>query len=623
MMLNLRGWRALVFITLAASHMLLWAQAKPRIEKAADLPRFTYRVEGKLEDVVRKPERFAPFAAAVRKDLEGVLAGYEIADKASQRDLLVTLALLDFLDARYEQAFNRAEQVRSLQEKPADKLIGSLRLRAVSQAARSHALGSDGFKKATLDTIAAELAKSPYAVIENDVRELKASAELIGEALILGRVREVMQPIVDSSGVLSSEFAPGVVSARYALLVSLPLKSTFTEVFSTYLAANKVTKTDIWAARDITLQAGQGMTPVNVAVWDSGVDTQLFGKQVRRGRNGEPLVIAFDKYSRPATGELQAIPQALRGQLPTMKSRTKGLSDLQSNIDSAEASAVKAYLSKLPPDQYKAAMEELGLIGNYVHGTHVAGITMQGNPYAQLLVARIEFSHTLKPDPCPSLEQAFRDARNYHAYVGFLKKHGARVVNMSWGGNVTAIEGDLEQCGIGADPQARKVLARRYFEIGKKALTQAMANAPGMLFITAAGNSGNDATFIEDIPAGIVLRNLLTVGAVDLAGDEAGFTSYGPTVKVHANGYQVVSFIPGGERIAISGTSMAAPQVANLAAKMLAVNPKLTPVQIIKIIRDTAETSGDGRRHLIHPQKALGVANAAANTVKKAAANAN
>ncbi len=74
-----------------------------------------------------------------------------------------------------------------------------------------------------------------------------------------------------------------------------------------------------------------------------------------------------------------------------------------------------------------------------------------------------------------------------------------------------------------------------------------------------------------------MLPNLLTVGAVDLAGDEASFTSYGPTVKVHANGYQVESYLPGGERVALSGTSMASPQVTNLAAKMLAVNPKLKP----------------------------------------------
>ena len=108
-----------------------------------------------------------------------------------------------------------------------------------------------------------------------------------------------------------------------------------------------------------------------------------------------------------------------------------------------------------------------------------------------------------------------------------------------------------------------------------------------------------------ELSAAISAPNLLSVGAVDKAGDEASFTSYGPTIVVHANGYQVDSVIPGGERLAESGTSMAAPQVTNLAAKLLAVNPKLTPVQLIAIIRDTAEKTADGRRTLIHPAKAL------------------
>jgi subtilisin family serine protease len=126
-----------------------------------------------------------------------------------------------------------------------------------------------------------------------------------------------------------------------------------------------------------------------------------------------------------------------------------------------------------------------------------------------------------------------------------------------------------------------------------------------MLFITAAGNSNEDASFTEDIPAGIVLPNLMTVGAVDKAGDEASFTSYGPTVVVHANGYQVESIIPGGDKLAESGTSMASPQVANLAAKILAVAPKLKPSEVIAIIRDTAEKTPDGRRTLVNPRKAL------------------
>jgi subtilisin family serine protease len=55
---------------------------------------------------------------------------------------------------------------------------------------------------------------------------------------------------------------------------------------------------------------------------------------------------------------------------------------------------------------------------------------------------------------------------------------------------------------------------------------------------------------------------------------------------------------------------MSAPQVTNLAAKILAVNPALTPPQVIEIIRETAEKTADGRRVLIHPRKAIAAAQA-------------
>ena len=176
---------------------------------------------------------------------------------------------------------------------------------------------------------------------------------------------------------------------------------------------------------------------------------------------------------------------------------------------------------------------------------------------------------------------------------------------MSWGGSVKDGEEALEKCGIGKTPEAREKLARTYFEIEKAALTRAMASAPEILFITAAGNSNSDASFGEFIPSSIVLPNLLTVGAVDRAGDEANFTSYGPTVAVHANGYLVDSYLPGGKRVPLSGTSMASPNVANLAAKLLAAKPALKPRQVITIIRETADKSADGRRNLINPAKAM------------------
>jgi subtilisin family serine protease len=222
----------------------------------------------------------------------------------------------------------------------------------------------------------------------------------------------------------------------------------------------------------------------------------------------------------------------------------------------------------------------------------------------------MEYGHTLKPDPCPSRELGERDAAAMQSQVDFLKRHGARVVNMSWSSNVRTFETELEQCGTGKTPEERKTLAREYFEIQKAALTRAFAGAPAILFVTSAGNSNNDASFIESVPGSIVLPNLLAVGAVDSAGDEAAFTSYGPTVRVHANGFQVESYLPGGSRVALSGTSMSSPQVANLAAKLLAVNPKLAPEQLIRIIVETAETTADGRRRLIDPRKALAAAKA-------------
>jgi subtilisin family serine protease len=586
------------------------AAAKPRIEKAADLPRFSYPVSGKVEDIVRSAERFAPFAAAVRRDVESVLAGYEIPDHATERDLLTLLALLDFLDGRYDAALSRADAIRALEDKPADQLLSGLRLRVMAQAAKSSGgPTAPGYPQAVADGLMAALKPMPFAVIANDVRELKAGAEVGGEGRVIGRLREVVQPIADRSGALSSDFAQMMIGARYTLVATLPLKATFVDAFTRYLADNKVTKADIWAARDVALPPdNRKFSPVRVAVWDSGVDVSLFGPQLLKDAQGRPVSIAYDKFSRPSSSLLAPLTPAVQAKLPEMAAQTKGFSDLQSDIDSPESSAIKQFLSNLAPADYKTAIEEIGMVGNYEHGTHVAGIALAGNPYARLVVARLEFDYHLQPEPCPSKAQTLADAVAAKKTVAFLKAQKVRVVNMSWGGDVQSIEGALEQCGLGKTPEARKATARELFDIQKRALTEAFASAPEILFIAAAGNSNNDPAFVEDVPAAIVLPNMLTVGAVDLAGDEAGFTSYGKMVQVHANGYQVESFLPGGKRVALSGTSMAAPQVANLAAKLLAVNPKLTPVALAKLIVDTGDRSADGRRNLMNPKKALAAA---------------
>jgi len=583
------------------------AAEKQRIEKESDLPRFSYKISEPLEKIVKDKTLFAKTTVKIRADMEGVLEKYEIADKASHRQYLESLMLLDFLLENYDEALVKSEKVRALEEKPADKLLAALRLRAmVAAVKKTGSLNTPEYFELVKQFIDKEISAYSYTVIANDIKSMKASAEVIGEGRLLGGVKDVLQKTVDKNGGnLSSDLAEVLINVRYSLETALPLKKTLIATYGAYLDRNKIEKADIWAARNIALSATGNYQPVNVAVWDSGVDGKLFPKQLLTDASGKLASIAFDLESKPSKDALYPIPKGLTKELPMLLSRTKGFSDLQSNVDSSEASEVKQLLSSLKSEQFQPTMEQLGLVGNFVHGTHVAGIAVDGNPWARLVNARISFDYKLQPNPCPSLALSKRGALAHQAYVDFFKKNKVRVVNMSWGGSVKGGESSLESCGIGKTTEERQKLARTYFEIEKKALIKAFSSAPEILFITAAGNSNSDSSFGEFIPSSIVLPNLLTVGAVDKAGDEAPFTSYGPTVKVHANGYQVESYLPGGSRVALSGTSMAAPNVANLAAKILAVKPSLKPQEVIAIIQDTAEETSDGRRKLINPIKAV------------------
>jgi hypothetical protein len=367
------------------------AQGKKRIDKAADLPRFTYKLDSKIEDMIRDDAKFKPFAVELRRDLDSVLAQYDIDDKATLRGILVELVQLDMLEANYDAALARVAQAKALEDKPADKLLSGMTTRAIVAGVRTNPdRTSPAFRAAAAQSIKSELAGIPYDVIANEAKEIKAGAELLGEGRLIGNVREVLQPAVDKNGSLSSDLAPSLLRIKYTYRYILPMKPALVDAWTTYLAAHKVDKPDIWAARAMTLPAGGSYTPVKIAVWDSGVDTKLFPSNLAIA-NGSVPVIAFDRFSEPAKGELQEIPDALKTKVPQLKSYLKGFSDLQSNIDSSEASQVKSYMSTLKPDEYKAFVEEIGLASNWMHGTHVAGIAVAGNPYAHLVVGRIEF----------------------------------------------------------------------------------------------------------------------------------------------------------------------------------------------------------------------------------------
>jgi len=604
--------RFLLLIACLFMTTMFFAQAsKQKITRAADLPRFQYSVKGKVEDLVKSENSFRPFAAEVRKNVESVLRDYEIEDPSAKRALLSVLVSLDIIENRDASARDLLSQIKALEEKPAAKVLSGLIENAVLDARREvtdH--NSPAYRQAVAAALRRSLDVLSFDLVQNDLKDQKASAEIVTESLLIGQVRAALDPVVEKTGGLSGDLANSLPSMRMTLLEVIPLKETLAGTIGAYLKAHTKEKKDIWADRDVVLEPGKKHQMVNVSVWDGGVDLSIFKDRIVKDAAGQPAVIAYDIESRKTAGNLYPLNAEQSRKYLDVKKQLKGLMDLQANLDSTEAAEIRQTLSKLKPEEVRPFIEELSFYANYVHGSHVAGILMAGNPYARMATARLTYQWKMIPDPCPSRELTDRGAAAIRDYVDFFKKNKVRVVNMSWGGSVKNIESSLEKCAIGKDTEERKKAAREWFEIEKSALEKAMSSAPDILFVAAGGNSDSDSSFDEMIPSSLKVPNLLTVGAVDNAGDEASFTSYGPTVVVHANGFEVESYLPGGDRIKMSGTSMASPNTANLAAKIIAVNPKLSPTQVIGIIRATAEKTADGRRNLINPKKAIAAATA-------------
>ena len=103
------------------------------------------------------------------------------------------------------------------------------------------------------------------------------------------------------------------------------------------------------------------------------------------------------------------------------------------------------------------------------------------------------------------------------------------------------------------------------------------AGEEGILFVAAAGNAGVDADKQPHYPAGYKLPNVLSVAALNRRDELTSFSNYGlKSVHVAAPGAEILSTWLGGEFEEHSGTSMATPEVAGVAALVLSIDNKLT-----------------------------------------------
>ena len=585
------------FAGLTAASPLIQAERKV-ITSADQLPRRTYAI-GKLPSALLTAPRqeLETLIEQLDHDTASDIETLDIPDRTARAAMLNTRAQIAIHRGDYRAAKAWLRQIRAEQEKAAEKLTSGALLEAILDAR---------IKGGTLDeqrafckaSIAAVFGAMPWMVVGDSLKQAKAGMEMASREVTIGGVKASLDPAAQNLGLnVPTSFVVSIVSARNMFAHVFAFRDDVVAVLQEIIDSNQVAKPEIWTERLVTLPGDAAGKPVVVGIWDSGTDVAIFQPAAVKG-------IAFDEDMRP-TDTLVRPMGADEARMAALKQYMKGVMDLRAAIDSPDARALKQRISTLKQDEVQQFSEDLSALGKWAHGTHVAGIAVEGNPFARVTVVAMHWSSRTEP-LLPSEERSRRTAEAYRHAVEMFERAGARVVNMSWRYGPALHEAALAYHNVGKTPEERKQIANNLFGIEKHALEEAIRAAPGILFVAGSGNEDNNADFSQYIPAGLELPNLITAGAVDQAGTETSFSTVGRTVAVHANGLEVLSYVPGGEKLKFSGTSMASPQVSNLAAKLFAMRPDITVAQAKELIMKGADRNG--RVTLISPKKTLELA---------------
>ena len=212
------------------------------------------------------------------------------------------------------------------------------------------------------------------------------------------------------------------------------------------------------------------------------------------------------------------------------------------------------------------------------HGTHVAGIIAAqrlGGTNQSMGIAR-DSVRIMAIRTVPDGDERDKDIANA---IRYAVDQGASVINMSFGKGYSPYKPVVDA-------------AVRY------------ADSKGVLMVHGAGNDGKDLASSESFPIPVYKGggravNWIEVGATSWKSNDslvANFSNYGKAqVDVFAPGVDIYSTLPGGGYKKNSGTSMASPVVAGVAALIMSYYPTLTATDVRRVILESSTRMADKR----------------------------